>query len=141
MVKKQKFESSCLDEVDRTMYDAFRGAANSLFQLYTHAMNHQRVSFLASERPGMRDKLCFLPFRGASAFAISMSPPGLMNLSSHESVKKWSDWKEDRCQSSFRLIIIQALSCLVMPVFTSQVSSNFLHIFGHVTKSCSYSNH
>ncbi|KFK23589.1 hypothetical protein AALP_AAs40079U000200 [Arabis alpina] len=54
MVKKQKFESSCLDEVDRTMYDAFRGAANSLFQLYTHAMNHQRVSFLASERPGMR---------------------------------------------------------------------------------------
>ncbi|EOA18742.1 hypothetical protein CARUB_v10007323mg, partial [Capsella rubella] len=31
----------------------FGGAANSLSQLYTHAMNHQRVSFLASERRGM----------------------------------------------------------------------------------------
>ncbi|KFK28167.1 hypothetical protein AALP_AA8G481100 [Arabis alpina] len=53
MVKKRKSESSRLDEVDRTMYGAFRGAANSLSQLYTHAMNHQRVSFLAGERRGM----------------------------------------------------------------------------------------
>ncbi|CAA7034772.1 unnamed protein product [Microthlaspi erraticum] len=53
MVKKRKSEASRLDEVDRTMYGAFRGAANSLSQLYTHAMNHQRVSFLAGERRGM----------------------------------------------------------------------------------------
>ncbi|CAH2043461.1 unnamed protein product [Thlaspi arvense] len=53
MVKKRKSEASRLDEVDRTMYGAFRGAANSLSQLYTHAMNHQRVSFLAGERRGL----------------------------------------------------------------------------------------
>ncbi|XP_010484271.1 PREDICTED: uncharacterized protein LOC104762640 [Camelina sativa] len=54
MVKKRKSEETTrLDEVDRTMYGAFRGAANSLSQLYTHAMNHQRVSFLAGERRGM----------------------------------------------------------------------------------------
>ncbi|KAL1215446.1 hypothetical protein V5N11_021873 [Cardamine amara subsp. amara] len=50
MGKKRKSEATRLDEVDRTMYGAFRGAANSLSQLYTHAMNHQRVSFLAGER-------------------------------------------------------------------------------------------
>ncbi|CAL9244879.1 unnamed protein product [Arabidopsis halleri] len=53
MVKKRKSEATRLDEVDRTMYGAFRGAANSLSQLYTHAMNHQNVSFLAGERRGM----------------------------------------------------------------------------------------
>jgi DNA-binding transcriptional regulator YbjK len=53
MGKKRKSEATRLDEVDRTMYGAFRGAANSLSQLYTHAMNHQRVSFLAGERRGM----------------------------------------------------------------------------------------
>ncbi|CAN6812749.1 unnamed protein product [Brassica oleracea] len=53
MVKKRKSDASRLDEVDRTMYGAFRGAANSLSQLYTHAMNHQRVSFLAGERRGL----------------------------------------------------------------------------------------
>ncbi|KAJ0242096.1 Holocarboxylase synthetase [Hirschfeldia incana] len=53
MGKKRKSDASRLDEVDRTMYGAFRGAANSLSQLYTHAMNHQRVSFLAGERRGL----------------------------------------------------------------------------------------
>ncbi|KAJ4897243.1 Uncharacterized protein Rs2_24037 [Raphanus sativus] len=54
MVKRRKSDASRrLDEVDRSMYGAFRGAANSLSQLYTHAMNHQRVSFLAGERRGL----------------------------------------------------------------------------------------
>ncbi|ESQ31399.1 hypothetical protein EUTSA_v10005018mg [Eutrema salsugineum] len=53
MAKKRKSEATRLDEVDRTMYGAFRGAANSLSQLYTHAMNHQRASFLAGERRGL----------------------------------------------------------------------------------------
>ncbi|XP_010520118.1 PREDICTED: uncharacterized protein LOC104799345 [Tarenaya hassleriana] len=50
MAKKRKSEATRLDEIDRTMYSAFRGAANSLSQLYTHAMSHQRLSFLAGER-------------------------------------------------------------------------------------------
>ncbi|KAK6924175.1 hypothetical protein RJ641_010375 [Dillenia turbinata] len=50
MAKKRKSDASRLDEVDRTMYTTFCSAANSLSQLYTHAMNQQRLSFQAGER-------------------------------------------------------------------------------------------
>ncbi|KAJ0971297.1 hypothetical protein J5N97_019256 [Dioscorea zingiberensis] len=50
MSKKRKSEASKLDEIDRTMYSAFSSAANSLSQLYTQAMHHQKVSFQAGER-------------------------------------------------------------------------------------------
>ncbi|KAK8566159.1 hypothetical protein V6N12_059694 [Hibiscus sabdariffa] len=39
-----------LDEMDRTIYNTFCGAANSLSQLYSQAMNLQRISFQAGER-------------------------------------------------------------------------------------------
>ncbi|XP_010483828.1 PREDICTED: probable isoaspartyl peptidase/L-asparaginase 3 isoform X1 [Camelina sativa] len=48
---------------------------------------------------------------GASAFAISMGLPGPMNLSSPESVKKWSDWKENRCQPNFRKNVVPDNDC------------------------------
>nr|VDD39486.1 unnamed protein product [Brassica oleracea] len=48
---------------------------------------------------------------GASAFAISMGLPGPMNLSSPESLKKWSDWKENRCQPNFRKNVVPANGC------------------------------
>ncbi|KAJ6814713.1 uncharacterized protein M6B38_137885 [Iris pallida] len=50
MGRKRKAEASRLDEVDRTMYSSFCSAANSLSQLYTQAMNHQKISFQAGER-------------------------------------------------------------------------------------------
>ncbi|XVF58686.1 hypothetical protein PTKIN_Ptkin07bG0085700 [Pterospermum kingtungense] len=50
MAKKRKSDATRLDEVDRSMYTTFCSAANSLSQLYTQAMNHQRLSFLAGER-------------------------------------------------------------------------------------------
>ncbi|XP_047970687.1 uncharacterized protein LOC125213930 [Salvia hispanica] len=50
MAKKRKSEASRLDEVDRGMYTTFCSAANSLSQLYTHAMHQQRLSFQAGER-------------------------------------------------------------------------------------------
>ncbi|KAK3211611.1 hypothetical protein Dsin_016317 [Dipteronia sinensis] len=53
MAKKRKSEATRLDEVDRTMYTTFCSAANSLSQLYTQAMNHQRLSFQAGERHAM----------------------------------------------------------------------------------------
>ncbi|XP_022879585.1 uncharacterized protein LOC111397082 [Olea europaea var. sylvestris] len=49
MAKKRKSDSR-LDEVDRTMYSSFCSAANSLSQLYSQAMHHQRLSFQAGER-------------------------------------------------------------------------------------------
>ncbi|KAJ6801953.1 uncharacterized protein M6B38_192780 [Iris pallida] len=53
MARKRKAEASRLDEVDRTMYSSFCSAANSLSQLYTQAMNHQKISFQAGERHGL----------------------------------------------------------------------------------------
>ncbi|KAK9748729.1 hypothetical protein RND81_02G076200 [Saponaria officinalis] len=53
MGKKRKSIATNLDEVDRTMYSTFRSGANSLSQLYTQAMNHQKLSFHAGERHGL----------------------------------------------------------------------------------------
>ncbi|KAI6681379.1 hypothetical protein NL676_035260 [Syzygium grande] len=50
MAKKRKSVESRLDEVDRSLYSSFCSAANSLSELYTQAMNHQRLSFQAGER-------------------------------------------------------------------------------------------
>lgn len=50
MGKKRKSIATSLDEVDRSMYTSFCSAANSLSQLYTQAMNHQKLSFQAGER-------------------------------------------------------------------------------------------
>ncbi|MED6197013.1 hypothetical protein PIB30_052753 [Stylosanthes scabra] len=50
MAKKRKSISTCLDELDRTMYASFCSTANSLSQLYSHAINHQKLSFNAGER-------------------------------------------------------------------------------------------
>ncbi|KAL5080845.1 hypothetical protein RYX36_009266 [Vicia faba] len=49
MGKKRKSTATSLDEVDRTMYASFCTTANSISQLYTHAMNHQKLSFHAGE--------------------------------------------------------------------------------------------
>ncbi|KAL3513949.1 hypothetical protein ACH5RR_026666 [Cinchona calisaya] len=53
MAKKRKSVATSLDEVDRSMYSTFCTAANSLSQLYTQAMNHQKLSFQAGERHGL----------------------------------------------------------------------------------------
>ncbi|KAE8666600.1 exocyst complex component 2-like [Hibiscus syriacus] len=53
MGKKRKSIATSLDEVDRTMYASFSSAANSLSQLYTQAMNQQKLSFQAGKRHGL----------------------------------------------------------------------------------------
>ncbi|KAM7277181.1 hypothetical protein ACFE04_019047 [Oxalis oulophora] len=50
MAKKRKSDATRLDEVDRTLYSSFCSAANSLSQLHTQAMHHQRFLFQAGER-------------------------------------------------------------------------------------------
>ncbi|KAF6146381.1 hypothetical protein GIB67_020475 [Kingdonia uniflora] len=53
MAKKRKSVATRLDEVDRTMYSTFCSAANSLSQLYSQAMNQQKLSFQSGERHAM----------------------------------------------------------------------------------------
>ena len=47
----------------------------------------------------------------ASAFAISMGLPGPTNLSSSESIAKWSKWKENSCQPNFWKNVVPANGC------------------------------
>ncbi|XP_055826577.1 probable isoaspartyl peptidase/L-asparaginase 3 isoform X2 [Solanum dulcamara] len=47
----------------------------------------------------------------ASAFAISMGLPGPTNLSSVESIEKWTKWKDNSCQPNFRKNVIPRDSC------------------------------
>jgi len=54
MAKKRKLESR-LDEVERGMYSTFCSAANSLSQIYTQAMNQQKVSFQAGEHHALEN--------------------------------------------------------------------------------------
>lgn len=70
MSKKRKSEASRLDEIDRTMYSAFSSAANSLSQLYTQAMHHQKLSFQAGERHAL-----------VRIFALSFDPDTLFGFS------------------------------------------------------------
>jgi len=55
MGKKRKSVATQLDEVDRTMYSTFSSAASSLSQLYTQAMNQQKLSFQAGERHALEN--------------------------------------------------------------------------------------
>ncbi|XP_021752789.1 probable isoaspartyl peptidase/L-asparaginase 3 isoform X1 [Chenopodium quinoa] len=47
----------------------------------------------------------------ASLFAISMGLLGPMNLSSEDSLHKWTKWKENDCQPNFRKNVFPSNSC------------------------------
>uniref|UniRef100_A0A6N2L769 beta-aspartyl-peptidase n=1 Tax=Salix viminalis TaxID=40686 RepID=A0A6N2L769_SALVM len=47
----------------------------------------------------------------ASAFAIAMGLPGPDNLSSADSIRKWSTWKENHCQPNFWKDVVPSDSC------------------------------
>lgn len=47
----------------------------------------------------------------ASVFAISMGLPGPANLSSAESIEKWTKWKQNNCQPNFWKNVVPLNSC------------------------------
>ncbi|XP_021687013.2 probable isoaspartyl peptidase/L-asparaginase 3 isoform X2 [Hevea brasiliensis] len=47
----------------------------------------------------------------ASVFAISMGLPGPTNLSSSDSLEKWTKWKANHCQPNFRKNVVPVDSC------------------------------
>ncbi|PPS07476.1 hypothetical protein GOBAR_AA13176 [Gossypium barbadense] len=60
-------------------------------------MQHTKHTMLVGER--------------ASIFAISMGLSGPTNLSSSESMEKWTRWKENNCQPNFRKNVVPVGSC------------------------------
>lgn len=47
----------------------------------------------------------------ASEFAISMGLSGPSNLSSSESIEKWTEWKKSSCQPNFRKNVLPVNNC------------------------------
>ncbi|KAL7108528.1 hypothetical protein ACP275_06G118100 [Erythranthe tilingii] len=47
----------------------------------------------------------------ASIFAITMGLPGPTNLSSEESIDKWTNWKKNKCQPNFRKNVLPIDDC------------------------------
>lgn len=60
-------------------------------------MEHTKHTLLVGER--------------ASAFALSMGLPGPTNLSSTESMEKWTKWKQNHCQPNFWKNVVPINSC------------------------------
>ncbi|CAO2209636.1 unnamed protein product [Urochloa humidicola] len=55
------------EEVEEEMHLAFRGAANALSQVYTHAVAHQKASFIAGERRAMENAYRWLSSQDEAA--------------------------------------------------------------------------
>ncbi|KAL0432051.1 UNVERIFIED_CONTAM: hypothetical protein Sradi_0831100 [Sesamum radiatum] len=124
MAKKRKSDATRLDEVDRGMYTTFCTAANSLSQLYTHAMHQQRLSFQAGERhslneldygteepppspqlpPQQQQTLMPLPH---SVLAVSSNAFGPSTLGQGDSVQE--TLTKPRIQSSQMLSLVQCV--------------------------------
>lgn len=60
-------------------------------------MQHTKHTLLVGER--------------ASIFAISMGLPGPTNLRSEESIDKWINWKNSKCQPNFRKNVVPNNDC------------------------------
>ncbi|CAO2193949.1 unnamed protein product [Urochloa humidicola] len=61
------------EEVEEEMHLAFRGAANALSQVYTHAVAHQKASFLAGERRAMENVYRWLSSQREAASEVPVA--------------------------------------------------------------------
>lgn len=75
------------------------------------AMRYVKDGIRAARLVMQHTKHTLLVGEQASAFAISMGLPGPTNLSSAESMAKWSKWKEDSCQPNFWKKVVPVNSC------------------------------
>ncbi|KAM7513729.1 hypothetical protein LguiA_003312 [Lonicera macranthoides] len=100
MGKKRRSDSSTrLDEVDRSMYTTFSGAANSLSQLYTQAMHQQKLSFQAGERHALVliwDELANLIAMGCLPIVLDVSNILLIGTWKLDSDKKCRCNEDDK---------------------------------------------
>ncbi|CAL4952004.1 unnamed protein product [Urochloa decumbens] len=61
------------EEVEEEMHLAFRGAANALSQVYTHAVAHQKASFVAGERRAMENAYRWLSSQHEAASEVPVA--------------------------------------------------------------------
>lgn len=75
------------------------------------AMRFVKDGIRAARLVMQHTKHTLLVGESASAFAISMGLPGPTNLSSKESIEKWTKWKENLCQPNFWKNVENADGC------------------------------
>ncbi|KAJ4846959.1 hypothetical protein Tsubulata_048003, partial [Turnera subulata] len=75
------------------------------------AMRYVKDGIKAAKLVMQHTKHTLLVGEQASAFAISMGLPGPTNLSSPESMEKWTKWKENRCRPNFRKNVVPSDNC------------------------------
>ncbi|CAK7357252.1 unnamed protein product [Dovyalis caffra] len=75
------------------------------------AMRYVKDGIRAAKLVMQHTKHTLLVGEKASAFAISMGLPGPSNLSSADSIRKWSKWKENHCQPNFWKDVVPVNSC------------------------------
>ncbi|XP_012090484.1 probable isoaspartyl peptidase/L-asparaginase 3 isoform X2 [Jatropha curcas] len=75
------------------------------------AMRYVKDGIRAAKLVMQHTEHTLLVGEAASAFAISMGLPGPTNLSSTESMEKWTKWKENHCRPNFWKNVVPADSC------------------------------
>lgn len=75
------------------------------------AMRYVKEGIRAARLVMQHTKHTLLVGEQASAFAISMGLPGPTNLSSTESIEKWTKWKDNLCQPNFWKNVENADGC------------------------------
>ncbi|KAE8056822.1 hypothetical protein FH972_013559 [Carpinus fangiana] len=75
------------------------------------AMRYVKDGIRAARLVMQHTKHTLLVGEQASVFALSMGLPGPTNLSSSESMAKWSKWKENHCQPNFWKNVLPVNSC------------------------------
>ncbi|KAJ6791303.1 Uncharacterized protein M6B38_244115 [Iris pallida] len=99
------------DENGETTLDALVMDGTTMDVGAVAAMRYVKDGIKAAKLVMKHTKHTLLVGEQASVFAITMGLPGPSNLSSAESIEKWTKWKENSCQPNFRMNVIPATSC------------------------------
>ncbi|KAK3144067.1 hypothetical protein QOZ80_4AG0308400 [Eleusine coracana subsp. coracana] len=88
------------------------------------AMRYVKDGIKAAKLVMQHSKHTLLVGEKATSFAISMGLPGPTNLSSPESIEKWTNWRHNHCQPNFWKNVAPASSCgPYRPVTSTSVES------------------
>ncbi|KAK9095214.1 hypothetical protein Scep_026683 [Stephania cephalantha] len=99
------------DENGETTIDAMVMDGSTMEVGAVAAMRYVKDGIRAANLVMRHTKHTMLVGEKASEFAISMGLPGPTNLSSPESVEKWSKWKTNGCLPNFRKNVVPQNGC------------------------------
>ncbi|XP_068634495.1 probable isoaspartyl peptidase/L-asparaginase 3 [Aristolochia californica] len=121
------------DENGETTLDALVMDGTTMEVGAVAAMRYVTNGIKAAKLVMKHTKHTLLVGEQASVFAISMGLPGPTNLTSPESIEKWTKWKENSCQPNFWKNVIPINGC--GPYHQSDITPLIAEDgFGHYTE-------